>query len=91
MDAALVKHIAENAVEALSDAMVTLRLCERGIFAASDDHSMKDETERDLVSICHVLATVGRLVDWELCELEKIAAGSSPAARPIRMTGEARS
>jgi len=81
MDAALVKHVADNAVGALNDAMATLRLCERRIFAASDDHRMADETERHLVEIAHVLATVGRLVDWEICELEKLAAGSLPNSK----------
>lgn len=76
MDAALVKHIADNAVGALNDAMATLRLCERRIFAASDDHQMADKTERDLVSIAHALATIGRLLEWETIELEKLAAGS---------------
>lgn len=82
MEAAYVKHSADNIVGALTDVMSTLRFCERRIFAASDDHSMRDETERDLVSIVHVLAATQRLIEWEVYEIEKL---SATAAEDLRV------
>ena len=91
MDAAELMHVADNAVGALSDAMSTLQFCERRIFAALDDHAVKDSTERDLISIAHTLATATRLIEWEIAELEKIAASSEKhvqeAERRARLRG----
>lgn len=79
MEAGYVKHSVDNSVGALSDVISTLGFCERQIFAASDDHSMRDETEAALVAIAHTLSTVTRLLEWEIGGLEKIAAAAGQA------------
>lgn len=81
VDAAYVNHLATDVAGSLSNIISTLQFCERLVCTASDDQAMKDETKRDLVSIAHVLAMTSRAIEWEIAELEKLAASAQAATR----------
>lgn len=72
MDAHLVKHHADQFAAAFADIAGTIRFCERQIWDASCDHTMKEETEHMLSSIARTLSLIVRLTDWEVQEMEKL-------------------
>lgn len=72
MDANHVRHAVDDLVGSLADIAGTIRLCERRIWDASNDTSMKAETETALNQTARVLSAIGRLIDWELEAAEKL-------------------
>lgn len=82
MDARLVKHHVDQLINALSDISGTVKFCEKRIWDASCDHTMKEETEDLLNGSARTLSLIARLIDWGLEEMEKLAmrAGREAAA-----------
>lgn len=72
MDAHLVKHHADQFAGAFADIAGTIRFCERQLWDASCDHSMKPETEELLTAVARALSLILRLTDWEVQEMEKL-------------------
>lgn len=72
MNPHIVKHHVDQFAGAFADIAGTIRFCESQVWAASNDTSMKEETEQALNSIARMLSLIVRLVDWEVQEMERL-------------------